>query len=471
MSWEMFKSILLSVLIVLSLFLTWNLWNFHSQFKPLEKAGYVQSDVSKHGKVSLNDTVYPLLAIFHEGGAESPGLNAKTSMKAMLNKVTRASYNHVKQQNGKNKNKFRQQVKKDSVSLVFPHAISKPLFQDMLHKGEKQKGQNSGLDTLDDDVMFDVISFHKTPAGVLAIFQNGHDTVATAKTNGLSYGDLHDFKKKTTDSFVSKDLADGPIQLPAESVCVKKISYSSYQWLDIDKFKSVLFDHPHEVLHQDDYYKNGAKSLKKKDHTIKFTNPRSAHDNDSSEGKDQTSIVQHSYKYVDGHAGWNDPYVLFDYNPTASDGRLDAKSVTFRLMIGKKQSYPVFASVEGNSPYRDAGTILLNWQGSEDADQPHLYARTLLDLPESDLKGAKRKLASGVAVLQELKQAEDIKKGQIHDLRIGYKMDYPPDLNTLVFTPKWYVLYGKQDHERWKSVNELIDLDETNDHAGEEDTG
>lgn len=467
MNWEMFKSLLLTVLIALSLLLTWNLWNFHSEFQPLEDTDYVASSVSENGKASLNDVIRPLQAIFHEEHQDE-GLNASKQLKEMFEGVIDAKYTRVRQLQGHDiGGKPLQQLKTHSVELVFPHAISVSLFDDMLKKQDDDNEKQAGLSTLDQDLMFDRIAFYKTPsepANMRMILRNGHDAVASANVKGLAYEDLHHYKKKSTGTFVSKDLADGPVYLPEKGVDAKKIFYYTYQWIDVSKFKSALFRDPHDVLRQGDYFTNGANSLKETDHVIKYVNPGSdSGAQGSPDNTDGDSIVRDSFDYINGHSGWTDPYVLFDYEqPMVTDGRPGDGAVTFRLMVGEKQSYPVFSKFFGNYPYRDAGTILLNWKDGS----VHDYSRTLLDMPSSSDREAERQLPSGVGLLHKLKNVGGVKKGQIRDMRIGYDMVYPPDPNTLVFTPKWFVLYGEEGHESWQRADDLIDQDQENGSKG-----
>lgn len=461
MNWEMFKSLLLTVLVALSLLLTWNLWNFHSDLQPLEDTDYVASGVSENGKVSLNDVVHPLQAIFH-GGHQDKGLQSSKQLKEMFTGVIDARYKRVRQiQEQHVGKKSSQQLKNNSVELVFPHAISVSLFDDMLKKKDEGDEETSGLASLDQDLMFDRVAFYKTPtdaANMRVIFRNGHNPVASAHVKGLAYEDLDHYKKKSMGTFVSTDLADGPVYLPEGKVDVNKVLYYAYKWIDVSKFKAALFRDPHDVLRQGDYFTNGANSLKELDHTIKYINPGSnsgAHG--SPNDTDRESIVRDSFDYVNGHSGWTDPYVLFDFKrPPESGDKAGKGNVTFRLMVGDKQSYPVFSRYFGNYPYRDAGTILMHWQDGS----VHDYSRTLLDMPSSSKKGAVRHLRSSKQLLRKLKSHEGVKKKQIRDLRIGYDMVYPPDPNTLVFTPKWYVFYGEGKDAHWRKAEDLLGEDE-----------
>src|SRR5699024_10611936 len=141
-------------------------------------------------------------------------------------------------------------------------------------------------------------------------------------------------------SLVSKELEDGPVYVSKNDVNVKKIIYYSYQWIDVSRFKSALFRDPQDVYHQGNYFTNGANSLKEEDHIIKYVNPGSGARKRTSIG--EASIVRDSFDYINGHNGWTEDYILFDYKrPVTKDGKPKSGEVTFRMMMGDEQSYPV----------------------------------------------------------------------------------------------------------------------------------
>lgn len=470
MNWEMFKSLLLTALVALSLALTWNLWNFHSEFAPFKDSDYVSSSVSADGKTSLGDVVYPLQAIFHRREKDS-GLNATKPIKKMFTDVTAAKYSRARQLDSHKVGKEQaEKLQTESVALIFPRAITTSLFQEMLSKTAGDASEDrTDLSALDQDVLFNRMVFYKTPsrtANMRVYLKNDSKAVALADVNGLAYEDLNHFKSQTIGTFVSKDLADGPVYVPKNDMDVNKVFYYSYQWLDVSRFKSALFKNPQDVYHEGDYFTNGANSLKENNHIMKYVNPATG-TNTSQGPVNATSIVKDSFDYINGHSGWTENYALFDYNQSEiTDEPSESGDVTFRLMVGDQQSYPVFSRVYGNYPYRDAGTMLLNWRGGS----VHDYARTLLDVPASADRVVERHLSSGATILQKLKKASSVKNDQIRDLRIGYAMAYPPKPNVLSFTPKWYVLYGEEGNAHWKQVDDLVKSNQKKENSQEEVT-
>lgn len=464
MNWETFKSLLLTVLVVLSLFLTWNLWNYQSDYQKVEDTSYVNSTISE--KRSLSEVVRPFQVIFHKKGNDY-GMTSMSDLKDMFRSVTKAEYKQVNEIKNKQKG---DPPKTNAIELIFPEAIPILLFGDMVHKSSDDQTRGvMGFSALDSDLEFDRIVFYKTDiksANMKAHFNNEDSPVATAYVSGLSFDDLDQYQDKNSALVASNKLGNNHnVYLPKNKVGIPEVYYS-YSWIPVEQFKVALFSDPHNVLRQGDYFTSGINLLKESEHTIKYVNsdPGTGHQKNT-EPVDSKTIIQQSFDYINGHSGWTDQYVFFDY--VRHTGGLDEplrEEVTFRLMINSGQKgYPVFTdNVYGNYPYQDAGTILLNWSSSN----VHEYARTLIDIKARIEEKNPSWLPSGSEIIQKLKTSDNIEWGKVRDLRIGFDMEYPPKPNAVVFTPNWFVLYGEKSRAEWKKVYKLTEpKEEVPEHA------
>ncbi|HET7615840.1 MAG TPA: two-component system activity regulator YycH, partial [Bacillales bacterium] len=66
MNWEGFKTLLLTILVALSLILTWNLWTYQFKYRTAEDATPPNTALAADGKKNVSDVVHPIKAIYHE---------------------------------------------------------------------------------------------------------------------------------------------------------------------------------------------------------------------------------------------------------------------------------------------------------------------------------------------------------------------------------------------------------------------
>lgn len=456
MKWESFKTLLLTVLVILSFVLTWNLWTYKSDYSTIEQPDYINSAIVSNGKSSLREVIHPIQAIYH-ADEEHYGLQSGNQLHDMFQAVVDAEFHDVIQVNKdsaepKLKRNLREPDAND-VEMIFPAAISMSLFEHILQGNNAEGDPQKELGRINQDMVFDRIVFYKIEedqkTNMKAYFKNGTTTVATSRVNNVSFADLKSYYEDQN-VYIAKKLDGRTIYLPADPK-VKEVRYA-YTWIDTDKIVNALFNSPH--VERKGIYRSSSEYLKVDRHIIKYFNAKPGAEQLKNEDVGHLSIVQESFEFINGHSGWTHSYMLFGYE-TATKKRaapLDG-AVTFRLMIGAGQNetkYPVFSDISGFYPYSDAGTMLVSWENGE----VHEYIRTQMNVQEALARTGNRDFKTGNEVWEQLNDSPKVQMNQVKNIRIGYQMTYPPRpnaVNTVSFVPKWFVLYNGT----WISANEL----------------
>lgn len=202
---------------------------------------------------------------------------------------------------------------------------------------------------------------------------------------------------------------------------VKMYSYKIYtDDVDTEQFKMALFSDPNFVTTRfvnggEEY--NDSSSLMSVDYatkTLRFVNPA------SETNLIVPDIIQDSIDYINEHAGWTD---MFIYDHWA---RLQNK-ISLRLYY---QGYPV---------YNEKTSIDVVW-GNEEI---HQYERPYFKLQSplsSELEKTEAKLPSGEVVIQKLANQFDLK--DLQALTIGYKIEQDRQHLVITLEPSWFYYYA-----------------------------
>lgn len=456
MNWEGFKTLLLTILVLLSFLLTSNLWTYETQNHHGEQSNFVTSAITKdpqNGKRALSEVIHPGKSVLHQGG-KNYGLVSGTVLSKQFQAVIGAKYHDVMiYGEDVTSSKLANAIKEpgsDSIEIIFPTKIPISLFGQLL-----EAPQNSKQGGFTNDIGFDRIFFYKADqkrtTKMLAFFKAGKDPVGMAKVNNVSFADLEHFFNKDHVFIKRKG-----IYFPAGEPHLKELYYfSAYSWIDVDRFKKALFDDPKYVVEsQRNLFSSTSEVMQVKNHILQFSNtePGTQQLNQNLSLTGGPPNIQISFNYIDSHSGWTDPYTLFAYKRPENKKSDSQASVVYRLMAGKGETkYPVFGKITGSYPhYDDAGTILVMMGNGS----VYKYMRTLMNLGSFPDGSQPADLESGTALWNELSSSKNVQLYRVKDIRIGYKMKngFPPKNGTVVFVPKWYVLYQNQ----WLPAEQII---------------
>ncbi|PFQ16987.1 YycH family regulatory protein [Bacillus cereus] len=427
MSMENFKTIVLINLVVISLFLTFNLWTYVPDSTSMQNAKFVQGNEGMN-QTKISDVVRPTSIIVHKD-KNHYGSRREADIESIYKplelgelhdfreiSITRGDFLSYVHGEGKVEFVFPTDIPFDAVKSMFnmkEKSTDKPKhFNRILLDPSRSKDQEIKINFVSDGDNFKIYEAKLSGLYLKDIVNAQNQFIVSAKP----YFDyqLNDMKKLF--------LPDGTTEL-------SNITYISSN-LAVDTFKNALFSDPRYLSPitemSKETFTDGIRSMEIENdrHMLKYKNSSVL----TEKTIDNLMLLQKSFEFVSGHSGSLDSYRL-DY--------MNKGETVFRL---NEDGYPVF-NADGLAELRQV------W-GSEEVME---YERPLLSL---NTKGIEQKvtLPSGHVVIASLENNPEIKKQVIKDIGIGYKLSL--DGQVVRLQPIWYVKLvedetGKQKIYEW----------------------
>lgn len=422
---ELVKSLLLIALVVTSVFFTWRLWTYQTNYETYTKSTSPRS-ITIANSFKLDEVVRPYLFIYHHRG-EYLGTQHRSDVDSIYQMIKGTTFDHITLP--ASTNEFPKQGENPDYEIVFPGSLTKHTLIKLFSLSSQR------LSIIDSNVRVDRIKLFKSlgPSGnIIAVFQNGPDVKFYAMVDEASVltsleGLTNQLLKTNALSsyFITDKLKKKEMFLPLHPVQAKTLSYI-YVKENAFKFVEAYFNDPENALHGDGIYSDGVHQLKEKGQVILYLNPTK--DNVENE----IDPILQSFSFVNGHSGWTDDYI---YEDVSTDSKTNTSDVTFRMQKG---DYPVFST--GYYPYNYASEIELRWERG----YLHQIGRTLLNLNNYDIDfpNTTVTIKSGDQVLDELSKNEHVKLQSISDLKIGYALDPFSKSATINLVPTWFYKQG-----------------------------
>ncbi|MCW9133155.1 two-component system activity regulator YycH [Bacillus paramycoides] len=434
MSMENFKTIVLINLVVISLFLTFNLWTYVPDSTSMQNTKFVQGNEDIN-PIKISEIVRPSSVIIHKEKNHYVSEN-KENVDSIYKILENGELHDFREITGSvPKGDFLSYVHgEEKIEFVFPTNIPLDTIKSMFNIKDKNIESNRSFNRIiidpsrskDQEIKVNFVSYDTsrkiyqatlTGAYVKDIL-NAQNQLITVARPYFEY-QINDTKKLF--------LPDGITEL-------SKVEYITSK-LEVDTFKNALFSDPRYLSpiseKTKETFTDGIRSMEidKSNAMLKYKNS-AVH---SDKTTDNAIILQKSFDFVSGHSGTLKFY-RFDY---ISKGK-----TSFRLYEG---GLPVF-NADGIAELKQA------W-GSGEVMQ---YERPLYNLSFSlPNKQPTTSLASGHTVMTSLENNPEIDKNSIQDVGIGYKLSLEPSINARtmgILQPIWYVKYdeeGKQQIFEW----------------------
>ncbi|MDM5191085.1 two-component system activity regulator YycH [Bacillus sp. DX4.1] len=427
MNMENFKTIVLINLVVISLFLTFNLWTYVPESNPLQSTKFVQGNTTAT-KQDVSNVIVPSSMIIHKDSKENKHFASekKELIDLLYTILERGEFHDFKDISGSiPKSEFLSYVHGDGkMEIIFPTEIPFDTIRGVLtikdKKLEKYTFDRIVVDpsrSRDQNIDVNFVSYSNrkiykmTLTGVaLRDLINAQNQFSELARPYFAY-DINDMKKIF--------LPDGQIEMQAKFYMTTDIG--------VDSFKNALFRDPRYVKRipgeTEDTYTDGIRLMQVNKHSpvLEYTNSSVA-DGGHMYG---SLLVDRSFEFINSHSGLTDDY-HFDYMDSTGETQ-------FRLYVG---DLPVF-NKEGLS------TLTQVW-GAEDLIS---YKRPLFKLLTNKGDDKPTSLPSGWVVIQSLEKNPSINKKLIQDIRFGYKLLPVTGINGNVaavnLKPIWYVVYGE----------------------------
>ncbi|CDN39070.1 YycH family regulatory protein [Bacillus thuringiensis] len=427
MSMENFKTIVLINLVVISLFLTFNLWTYVPDSTSMQNAKFVQGNEGMN-QTKISDVVRPTSIIVHKD-KNHYGSRREADIESIY-KPLEVGELHDFREISISKGDFLSYVHGEGkVELVFPTDIPFDAVKSMFNMKEKSTDKPKHFNR----ILLDPSRSKDQEIKINFVSDGDNFKIYEAKLSGLYLKDIVNAQNQfivSAKPYFDYQLNDmKKLFLPDGTTELSNITYISSN-LAVDTFKNALFSDPRYLSPitemSKETFTDGIRSMEIENdrHMLKYKNSSVL----TEKTIDNLMLLQKSFEFVSGHSGSLDSYRL-DY--------MNKGETVFRL---NEDGYPVF-NADGLAELRQV------W-GSEEVME---YERPLLSL---NTKGIEQKvtLPSGHVVIASLENNPEIKKQVIKDIGIGYKLSL--DGQVVRLQPIWYVKLvedetGKQKIYEW----------------------
>lgn len=427
MSMENFKTIVLINLVVISLFLTFNLWTYVPDSTSMQNAKFVQGNEGMN-QTKISDVVRPTSIIVHKD-KNHYGSRREADIESIY-KPLEVGELHDFKEISITKGDFLSYVHDEGkVELVFPTDIPFDAVKSMFNMKEKSTDKPKHFNR----ILLDPSRSKDQEIKINFVSDGDNFKVYEAKLSGVYLKDIVNAQNQfivSAKPYFDYQLNDmKKLFLPDGTTELNNITYISSN-LAVDTFKNALFSDPRYLSPitevSKETFTDGIRSMEIENdrHMLKYKNSSVL----TEKTIDNLMLLQKSFEFVSGHSGSLDSYRL-DY--------MNKGETVFRL---NEDGYSVF-NEDGLAELRQI------W-GSEEVME---YERPLLSL---NTKGIEQKvtLPSGHVVIASLENNPEIKKQVIKDIGIGYKLSL--DGQVVRLQPIWYVKLvedetGKQKIYEW----------------------
>lgn len=426
---ERIKSIVLTLLIFLSMFLTWSNWTYIPDYEPIKETEYIQ-DVAIGEKKELGQIVVPSQAFLHKDYRHYATTNAK-EISSLYVQMQKWNFHMFQDMNVDSTNKFNEVVNRTkSVELYFPTEVPFNVLRNIFQFNEESVIINSI-----DRILIDLSNQNGVPEAYF--ISSVAQKVYLAQINNIDFDGFQKRYSKINKSFIEYEqftIKDArSVYLPKNRISMKKMIYTTNS-LSPDDFSNALFTDPSIVKRYpskvgEEYFTDGTTALEiySSRNLLKFTNPL----RDEPALIEPAELIMNSFDYINDHAGWVDTYALCDWD-------IRNREVLFRMKLA---DHPVF---DLETP--EMVTISQAWSKGE----VNKYSRSLIDLDDK-LAEETVTLPGGADVIKAIEANENLNKKMIRGITAGYEFEKQDEgANFVSFTPAWFI---QLENKRWLKVD------------------
>jgi regulatory protein YycH of two-component signal transduction system YycFG len=422
MKYENTKSVILTVLILVSIVLTWNLWTYQPNFEMKENGNYV-AEVTLKEKRDLRDIISPDLALFHSNGQHF-GTTDAAELEKIMDELRTWSFYDVKNYSDEVEDIKDLVHGNGNAEIIFPADVPIELYRSVL-KFEEKRIPAFNFNRI-------IINVENSEKGNGTVYFISADYQQIYMSH-ISPGLLTEFNRsyfKNAEQypryFAFEASRERTIFIPDGKMEMMEYSYLPVV-LNSEAFKEALFSDPSFVqkglISQGEEYSDVSSKM-----TVNFDTNMLLYVNPTGQAKyveNSYDLLMRSIDFINGHGGWTD-----SYRYVAKDEK--RKSVKFRLY--STDGYPVF-NENGMSEIQEV------W--GRDEIIKYVRPNIALELPLTT-EMVKVDLPSGSEALEFLKSRKSFKPELLEQLVLGYRMARDTDENKLIhLEPAWFYSYNQ----------------------------
>ncbi|MED3561144.1 YycH family regulatory protein [Bacillus xiapuensis] len=420
MRYENIKSAILTILVLVSIVLTWNLWSYQPNYETMKNQNTV-AEVTLSEKQEAQKILKPDQIIYHINGHHY-GTSNTDELESIMKKLGQWTFLDVENYTTKvgNFNNFVHENGK--AEIIFPGEIPISLYRSVLNFEERKIASFNF-----DRIIINVENSSKD-FGTVYFASSEHQQVFISHiSSGLLKGFQKDFYKKAVNLpsyFAYKPTNKRTIFLPESETEMMEYRYLP-RTLNSNEFKKALFDDPSFVQksilpHGEEYTNDSSKlNVYYDSNMLVYVNPTV----ENMYPSNSYDLVKKSIDFVNEHGGWTDPYRY-----VAKDE--SNQTVIFRLY-----------SMDGYPVYNDQGASEIKEVWGKNAIMKYVRPNISLDLPlRSETK--KMILPSGREAIKVLESQKNYHPELLKKIMLGYRMERDSQENKIILLePAWFYQY------------------------------
>nr|WP_263324010.1 two-component system activity regulator YycH [Neobacillus sp. Marseille-Q6967] len=421
MKYENIKSTILTLLILVSIILTWNLWTYQPNFDMLE-SGNTVAEVTVKEKKGLQTIIQPDQVLFHKGNQHFGTTNSE-QLKVLMKELGTWSLYDVENYT-ENIGNLDELLHGDGVvEIIFPDEVPIEIYRNVLKFEEKN------IPSFNFNQIFIHMKNSEKGNGTVYFVSSNHQQVYMSHVsptsinefnreffaNAENYPRYFSFKASNTRTIF---IPDGPVEM------------MEYRYLPVvlnsDEFKDALFSDPSFVQRSpiaqgEEYTDDSSKMTVNYDtNMIVYVNPTV----ETNYVENSNELLTRSIDFINGHGGWTDPYRYAEMDEYS-------RTVTFRLY-----------SMDGFPIFNERGLTEIQEIWGRDEINKYVRPNIALELPlTTEMKSVS--IPSGREAMEFLQSRENFKPELLEHVVLGYRMERDPAEHKLILLePGWFYRYN-----------------------------
>ncbi|AXF56466.1 YycH family regulatory protein [Salicibibacter kimchii] len=430
---ERVKTIILTILMIMSLILTWQLWTYQPELRFLDEESVEESD-QLSDQVELADVIGPANVVFHRDHEQ--WITAHGSLDFVDDMATdlfSSEWRNLEIMEGVEQEPL-YESDEDKIEFILPTALPLTLVENWFEDDPSIAEQQESRFTFERLLLID-------KGGALHVQLVSFEDQQVLEGNiDMDIDTFQMYMEQLDGSNVyyateahvggDDDALQEPVYLPAESVSYPQLQFHSTK-IDEEALLPYLFMDRASVStpelgnqgEGEQLYHSSDRQMRvsRFGNFIEYDYPQ----NEISDGRDE-QIISAAYAFINAHGGFTNSYQLYDWNVSGG-----GESAQFRMHV---DGIPV---LDTHATWFDYSSINVTQQNDviSSYDRPAFTFdehEPLNDDPEDQM----RELLDGESVLDEIEESDSLEPEDIEDIRIGYEMERVDTYVNVV--PHWY---------------------------------
>jgi len=404
MKYEHAKSLILTILVLLSMILSWNILTFQPN-NDIKQSNYVE-EINIGQKLEISHLIKPSKIIYHDYNDSHHGSGNLENIDLIMNELYRWSFYDFT---------IPEQVKsfEDTIhgpgrlELIFPSKVPFDIFKNAL----KVDSKNIPTGTFDRIVINE--NDIQGEEGVVYFISTADKEVIKSQVRSRFFNEYKEVVSQFMGNAYAHLLytkANGEnLYVLNEEIILQRYRYYP-QYISVDQFKKALFPNPEFVTRTDNEYTDSSSLLNVNEPMIEYVDPTNRN-----QILTPSEVLQMGINYVNSHAGWTDTYIFDD---------LQGNSVAFRLYL---HDYFVVndLGISINSLHFDN-----KW-----FKYKRSYLRWDIPLPQNTTEIP---LVPGYKVMEYIQNSKTIKINEVQDIAVGYYLTKNVNDQLYYLEPSWF---------------------------------